>query len=92
MTLGKATVENLKAIEDDDESVGAVGNLTKPRLLAMLVMYEKTVGFQTAKDILRLYYIVALNSLRDLNNSAVILGSGAFDSKIQEAMILKFII
>ena len=43
MALGKATVEKIEAIEDDDVRVEAVGNLTKIRMSAMLVICRNTV-------------------------------------------------
>ena len=50
MTLGKATVQKLEAIEENDKRVYAVVNLTKPRMVDILVLYENTVLVQTAKD------------------------------------------
>ena len=38
ITLGRATVEKLEAIENNDNRVEAVGNITKPIIDAMLVM------------------------------------------------------
>ena len=70
--LGKATVEKLEAIEEDNERVETVGKLTKPRMEDMLVMYGNNVRVQTAKETLRLDCIVALNTSRVLNNGAVI--------------------
>ena len=68
MMLGKATIEKLEAIEDNDKRVEAVGNITKPRMAAMLVRV------QTDKDTFRLDFIVALNSLGVLKNGAVVGG------------------
>ena len=54
MTLGKATVEKLEAIEDKEKNVEHVGNLTKPSMAKHLVMHGKPVRVQAPKDILRL--------------------------------------
>ena len=43
MTLGKANVEKLEAIEDNNKRLEAVRKLTNPRMVAILVVYEKTI-------------------------------------------------
>ena len=48
ITLGKAIVGKLEAVEDDDERLGAVGNIIKPRVADMLVVYINTIIFQTS--------------------------------------------
>ena len=73
-TLGKATVENIKAIEDNNKRVEAVGKLTKPRMAAILVMYGKLVRVQTPKEIFLLDCIVALNASGVLKNGTVVGG------------------
>ena len=72
MTLGKTTVEKIKAIHDDDKIVEAVGKITKPRMASILMMYGKTVRIQTSKETLRLDCIFALNALGVLKNDAVV--------------------
>ena len=72
MTLGKVNVEELEDIEDADKRMGGVGNLTKPSMAEMLVMYRKTLRFQAAKETLWLDLIVPLNALGDLKNGAVV--------------------
>ena len=62
MTLGKATVEKLEAIKDDDKIVEAVGNLTKTRMSAMLVVYRNTIIVHTPKENFRSDYIVTFNT------------------------------
>ena len=74
MTLGKATVEKLEAIKDDDKIVEAVGNLTKTRMSAMLVVYRNTIIVQTSKETLRLDCIVTLNASGVLKSGAVVRG------------------
>ena len=41
--LGEATVDKLEVIEDVDERMEDVENITKPRMAVMLVMYVNTV-------------------------------------------------
>ena len=72
MTLGKATVEKLKATKDNNKRVGDVGNITKPRMSEILVIYGKTFRVQTSKETLRLDCIVALNASGVLKNGAVV--------------------
>ena len=72
MTLGKATVEKLEAIEDNGERVEAVGNINKPRTTATLVMNVNNVRVHAAKNNLRLYCIVALNASGVLNNGVMV--------------------
>ena len=72
MMLGKATVEKIEAIEDDDVRVEAVGNFTKLRMAAMLAMCRNTVRVQTDNKSLRLYCIVELNALGFLKNGVVV--------------------
>ena len=61
MTLGKATVEKLEAIEYNEKRVEAVGKLTKPRMADMLMMYGNNFRVKISKGILRLDCIIALN-------------------------------
>ena len=49
MTLGKATVEKLEAIEDNGKRVEAVGNTTKLRMVGILVMFVKNLIMYTYK-------------------------------------------
>ena len=42
MMLGKATVDKLEVIEDVDERMEDVENITNPRMAVMLVMYVNT--------------------------------------------------
>ena len=72
MKLGKATGEKIKAIEDNDKGGEAVGNLTKPRMAAMLVMYGNTIRVQRTKENFLLDCIVALNALGVINNGTVV--------------------
>ena len=65
-------MEKLEAIEDNDKTVEALVNITKPRTAEILVIYRKTVRVQTAKDTLQLDHIVALNASRFLKNSALV--------------------
>ena len=74
MTLGKATVEKLKATKDNNKRVGDVVNITKPRMSEMLMMYRKTAGMHTSKEALRLDYIVMLNTSGVLKNGTVVGG------------------
>ena len=48
MTLGKATVEKLEAVEDKYKRVAAVVNLTKTKIAAMMVTNVTTVRVQTS--------------------------------------------
>ena len=73
MPLGKATVDKLEAIEDN-KKLEAVGNLTNPRMVEMLAMYRNTVKVQTAKEILQLDCIAALNASGVLKNGVVVSG------------------
>ena len=72
MTLGKASVEKLEVIEDDDERVEAVKNLTKPRIAEMFVMYGNNFRLYTPKETLKLCYIVELNASGVLKNGVVL--------------------
>ena len=72
MTLGKATVEKLEATNDNNERLYDVVNTTKPRMSSILVTQGQTVRDQTYKKNLWLDFIVALNALRVLKNSAVV--------------------
>ena len=72
MMLGKATVEKLEDIKEDANIVKTVGNLTKPRMASILVMYGNTVRVNTEKDTLRLDFIFTFNALRILKNSTVV--------------------
>ena len=72
MTLGKSTVYKFEAIDDYDERVEAVVNLSKPSMSEMLVIHRNSVRVHTAKDAFRLDFIVALNTSGVLNNSAVV--------------------
>ena len=72
MTLGKATMEKLEAIEDNKKVLEAVRNLTKPRMAAIFVMYGKTFRIQTNKETLWLDCIVVLTSSGVLNNGVVV--------------------
>ena len=72
MKLGKYTVEKLEAIEYNGERVEAVGNITKPRFVEMLVMHRRNVRVQTVKYIFRLDCIVMLDVSGVLNNGAVL--------------------
>ena len=92
MTLIKATVVKLEAIEDNNKRVESLGKLTQIIMAAILVMYGNTVIVQTHKDIFRLDYIVALNASGVLKNGTVVGALRAFESKIQKTMILKCII
>ena len=65
-------MKKLKDIEDNNKRVDAVGNITKPRMAAILVMYRNNVRVQTPKDILRLDCIVALNASGVLKNGTVV--------------------
>ena len=62
MTLEKATVEKLEAIEDNNKRVEAVENLAKPSMAEILVMCGNTFRVQTAKETLWLSCTVALNA------------------------------
>ena len=72
MTLGEPTVDKLEAIEEDDERLESMGNITKPSMEEMLMMYGETFRVQTSKETFRLDYIVLLNASGFLNNSAVV--------------------
>ena len=72
MTLGKATVDKLEAIEDNNKILEAIGKLTKPRMEDILVVYGNTDIVQTAKETLQLDCIVLLNASGVLKNGAVI--------------------
>ena len=72
MTLGKATVDKLEDIEDDDKRVEAVGKLTNPRMEVMLVMCGNTVIVHKSKETLGLDCIVVLNTSGVLKNGAVV--------------------
>ena len=72
MTLGKATVDKLDAIEQNKKIVEDVQKITNPRMAEMLVIYRKTVRLNTPKETFRLYCIVALNVSGVLNNSTVV--------------------
>ena len=72
MMLGKATVDKIEDIKEDANIVKTVGNLTKPRMAAMLVMYGNTVRVKTDKDTLRFGFIFTFNALRILKNSTVV--------------------
>ena len=72
MTLGKDAVEKLEAIEDKYKRVEVVGNLTKPRMTEILVMYVNTVRVQTSKETLRLDCIFTLNAPGVLKNGVVV--------------------
>ena len=50
----------------------AVGKLTKPRMEYMLVMYGNNVRLQTAKETLRLDFIVVMNASGFFKNGAVV--------------------
>ena len=71
MTLGKATVKKIEDIEDDIERVEAVGNLNKPRMEAMLMMYGNNFILQKYKETLNLYCLVELNASEVLKNCSV---------------------
>ena len=73
MTLGKATMDKLKAIDENNKIVEDVGNITKPSMAEMLVMYRNTFRVQTAKDNFRLGCIDELNASGVLKNGAVVL-------------------
>ena len=74
MTLGKANVDKLEAIEDNNKIVEAVGNITKPRMAAILMVYKNIVRVQTPQDILRLDFVAALNASGLLKNGMVVGG------------------
>ena len=67
-------MEKLEAIKDDDKIVEAVGNFTKTRMSAMLVVYRNTIIVHTSKETLRLDCIVTLNASGVLKSGAVVRG------------------
>ena len=71
-TLEKATVEKPEAVENKDKRVQTVGNITRPRMAAILVTNINNVRVQTSNQTLRLDCIVALNASGVLNNGAVV--------------------
>ena len=72
MTLGEATVDKLEAIEDNNKIVDTVGKLTNTRMAEILVVYIKTFRVQTAKETLRLDFIVVMNASGFFKNGAVV--------------------
>ena len=72
MTLRKANVEKIETIEDNGKRVEAVGNLTKPRMKAMLVMQGKNYRVKTSKKKFWLDFIVTLNLSGVVMNGVVV--------------------
>ena len=67
-------MDKIEAIEENKKRLGAVGNITKPRIAEILVIYGKTVRVQTAKEILWFNCIVVMNPSGVLKNGTVVRG------------------
>ena len=72
MTLGKATMDKLKAIDENNKIVEDVGNIIKPSIADILGMHGKNSRVHTYKENLRLDCIVMLNASRVPKNGAVV--------------------